>query len=219
MNKYDRIKQLAKEIGDLVVEKNKAYGDAVASVGDALRLLFPQGIAPEQYNDLGLIVRIWDKLSRIANKKDAFGENPYKDIMGYSLLGQVVNELADTGTMAPETLPPGLAPQAEGPDVSGEEAQTIIYHSRESARCPVCREYTRFMKKPFTSTVDKSPWYSCKKCQAWVTGATIKSLQWAMEYKNVCVNCEHWKTDRFSSCRKRQGEIMDCPNFTPADQD
>jgi hypothetical protein len=33
------------------------------------------------------ITRIVDKLFRIATKKDALGENPFKDIAGYGILG------------------------------------------------------------------------------------------------------------------------------------
>ena len=48
--------------------------------------MFPDGIEPEQYDDLLTIARILDKLFRIANNKDAFEENPWRDICGYSLL-------------------------------------------------------------------------------------------------------------------------------------
>ena len=48
--------------------------------------MFPDGIRPEQYDDLLTIARILDKLFRIANNKDAFNENPYQDIVGYGLL-------------------------------------------------------------------------------------------------------------------------------------
>jgi sulfate transport system permease protein len=41
----------------------------------------------EQYDDMLCIVRIIDKLFRIATAKDAFGESPYGDITGYGLLG------------------------------------------------------------------------------------------------------------------------------------
>jgi hypothetical protein len=87
--KPDRIRQLAQELGELVAAKNVAYGDAIVSVGDALRLLYPQGIRPEQYNDIGLIVRVWDKLSRVANDKGYGGESPWRDISGYGILGAV----------------------------------------------------------------------------------------------------------------------------------
>lgn len=79
----------AAEIGALVTQKNAAYGDAVARTGEFLRLLFPDGIRPEQYADALCLVRIFDKQMRIANKKDAFGESPYRDIAGYGILGVV----------------------------------------------------------------------------------------------------------------------------------
>ena len=40
------------------------------------------------------ITRVVDKLFRIANKKDAFGENPWQDIAGYGILG-TANELGE----------------------------------------------------------------------------------------------------------------------------
>lgn len=84
MTKY---KTLANKIGELVDEKNKAYGDSFNQTGDFLKLLYPSGISPEKYSDMLCIVRIFDKLKRIATAKDAFGESPYQDIVGYALLG------------------------------------------------------------------------------------------------------------------------------------
>lgn len=83
---------LATEIGNLVEEKNRAYGDSFAKTGDFLRLLYPNGIPPEKYNDALCIVRIFDKLKRIATDKDALGESPYRDIAGYALLGLRMTE-------------------------------------------------------------------------------------------------------------------------------
>jgi hypothetical protein len=80
-------RRIAAEVGDLVAEKNVAYGNAFETVNDALRLLYPNGVAPEQYGDALALVRIWDKMMRIATDKDAFGESPYRDIAGYGLLG------------------------------------------------------------------------------------------------------------------------------------
>jgi hypothetical protein len=80
---------VATEIADLTADKNAAYGDAFAKSGDFLRLLYPDGIRPEQYGDALALVRIFDKQMRVANRKDAFGENPYRDIAGYGLLGAV----------------------------------------------------------------------------------------------------------------------------------
>lgn len=78
---------LAQQIGALVAEKNAAYGSSFSKCGEFLRLLYPDGLKPEQYRDALLIVRIFDKLMRIATAKDALGENPYRDIAGYGLLG------------------------------------------------------------------------------------------------------------------------------------
>ena len=74
-------------VGELVQRKQRAYGDSFGRSGECLRQMFPDGIRPEQYDDLLTIARILDKLFRIANNKDAFNENPYQDIVGYGLLG------------------------------------------------------------------------------------------------------------------------------------
>jgi hypothetical protein len=73
-------------VGTLVSQKNEAYGDAFSQAGDVIRVLYPDGIRPEQYVDLLVTVRIVDKLFRIANKKDAFDESPWQDIAGYGIL-------------------------------------------------------------------------------------------------------------------------------------
>lgn len=77
---------IGREIGQLVTEKQKAYGDSFGKSGEILKILYPDGIRPEQYDDVLTITRIIDKLFRIATEKDALGENPYRDIGGYSLL-------------------------------------------------------------------------------------------------------------------------------------
>jgi len=74
--------EIGKEIGALVDKKNKAYGSAFDNAGSILKVLFPDGIKPEQYTDMLAIVRILDKLFRIANDKNAFNEDPYLDLCG-----------------------------------------------------------------------------------------------------------------------------------------
>ncbi len=86
---YERI---GTEVGKLVEEKNKAYGDSFAKCGDFLRLLYPSGIKPEQYGDALAQVRIFDKQMRIATDKGALGESPYRDIAGYGILGAAKDE-------------------------------------------------------------------------------------------------------------------------------
>ena len=79
--------KIAETVGALVNEKNAAYGNSFEQAGEFLRLLFPNGIPPESYDDMLCIVRIFDKLKRVATNKDAFGESPFQDIVGYGLLG------------------------------------------------------------------------------------------------------------------------------------
>jgi hypothetical protein len=78
---------VACEIGLLVRQKNAAYGSSFAKCGFFLKLLYPDGIQPSQYQDALLLVRIFDKQMRIATAKEALGENPYRDIAGYGILG------------------------------------------------------------------------------------------------------------------------------------
>ena len=75
------------EIGKLVKEKNKAYGDSFGQACKILEVLYPSGIAPHQYRDALAVTRVIDKLFRLSNKKDAFGESPWHDICGYAILG------------------------------------------------------------------------------------------------------------------------------------
>ena len=76
----------AKAIGQLVDEKNKAYGDSFRKSGDFLKLCYPNGVRPDQYSDMLTLIRIFDKQMRIATHKDAMGENPFQDIAGYGIL-------------------------------------------------------------------------------------------------------------------------------------
>ena len=88
---------LAEEIGRLVTDKNRAYGNSFVTVSKVLEILFPDGIPVSKYQDVLLFARMWDKLSRIATDENAFGESPYKDLCGYSLLGWSSSEAKKTG--------------------------------------------------------------------------------------------------------------------------
>ena len=83
----EHFKKLGSEIGELVGQKNMAYGDSFGRTGDIMRILYPNGISPGQMDDALTITRVIDKLFRVATHKDAFGESPWKDICGYGLLG------------------------------------------------------------------------------------------------------------------------------------
>ncbi len=77
---------LGKAIGALVDRKNKQYGDAFNRGGSILEVLYPDGVKPDQYRDMLGVIRVIDKLFRVANGKQG-NEDPWQDIAGYGLLG------------------------------------------------------------------------------------------------------------------------------------
>ena len=86
MNRYA---QEAINLAELITKKQIAYGDSFGQSKRIIEVMYPKGIAPEQYQDALAIIRIIDKLFRIANKKFAFDEDPWQDIAGYALLSFV----------------------------------------------------------------------------------------------------------------------------------
>lgn len=78
-----------REIGLLVEKKNAAYGSAFDKCGAYWRILYPDGIRPDQYEDALGLARDFDKSMRIATDRDALGESPWRDKAGYGILGAV----------------------------------------------------------------------------------------------------------------------------------
>lgn len=103
-----RYETRARAVGALVDEKNAAYGSAFDKAGAFLRLLYPDGIRPEQYADMLAVVRVFDKLMRIATDRDALGESPWSDVAGYALLSleRVERERAVSMSCEPAYEPP-----------------------------------------------------------------------------------------------------------------
>lgn len=73
------------DIGRLVDVKNKQYGDAFGKSGEFLKVLYPNGIKPDQYKDMLAVVRVFDKLMRVANGNQG-NENAWNDLAGYGIL-------------------------------------------------------------------------------------------------------------------------------------
>ena len=88
-NSYE---ELGKSIGALVDDKQKSYGNSFGKVHEILLVLYPNGIPTDHYRHVLAMVRILDKMFRIATDPDAFGENPYRDIAGYGMLGVGLDE-------------------------------------------------------------------------------------------------------------------------------
>lgn len=87
---------IAAEVGALVTEKNAAYGDSFSRSNEVISILYPEGIKPEQYEDFLTVIRVIDKLFRIATRKGAFGESPWMDVMGYALLAVARERVNET---------------------------------------------------------------------------------------------------------------------------
>lgn len=107
--------EIGRRIGALVAEKNACYGDSFARSDEILRILYPNGIQPEQYTDALGMIRLIDKMFRIATRKDAFGESPWTDATGYGILGVANDErrAAECGAAATEAVGTKMPSQAE----------------------------------------------------------------------------------------------------------
>lgn len=94
VNNYEKI---AQEIGKLVEQKQRAYGNSVDVTEELFQVWLKRyqnkdntyTIPSELLSHLLLMVRMVDKINRIVTnpKGDLMGENPYSDLVGYSLIG------------------------------------------------------------------------------------------------------------------------------------
>jgi len=79
---------IGEQVGGLVTEKQAAYGDMIRGNQEVFKILYPDGIKPDQYPDALLVLRVMDKIGRITRgNKKAFGESPWRDVCGYAILG------------------------------------------------------------------------------------------------------------------------------------
>lgn len=77
--------EIGRQIGELVDTKNKQYGDAFNKTGEFLKILYPNGIEVEDYASVLALVRVFDKMMRIANGNQG-DENAWNDLAGYGIL-------------------------------------------------------------------------------------------------------------------------------------
>jgi len=72
-------------IGRMLDEKQQNYGDSFHKCPAVLKVLYPDGIPVDQYENVLWMARILDKLFRLA-KGMPDAEDPIRDIAGYALL-------------------------------------------------------------------------------------------------------------------------------------
>jgi hypothetical protein len=81
------IRQECKDICDLLLTKNRSYGNSFASPLN----IFSRGLPA----DSQLLVRIDDKLSRVALGTEEMNEDTVIDLIGYLVLWRVLKRLQD----------------------------------------------------------------------------------------------------------------------------
>tara|TARA_R110002167_G_scaffold12602_8_gene53549 strand:- start:717 stop:1061 length:345 start_codon:yes stop_codon:yes gene_type:complete len=91
----DKIKQKCNEVRDLLLSKNKSYGNSV----------FERGVVFDVEPIYAIKARINDKLNRLRNNDRTFSsENDLQDLTGYLILLQVmIDDVKSKGTDAPLT--------------------------------------------------------------------------------------------------------------------
>ena len=77
---------IAFELSSMLEDKNRQYGDSYARMQHVLPVFFPNGVPADRLLDAIFILRIVDKLMRIASNQPDDMEDPVKDIAGYAIL-------------------------------------------------------------------------------------------------------------------------------------
>lgn len=75
-----------------VAQKNNDYGSAFEQIEEILKVLYPNGVPVHQYGNMSLLVRMLDKVCRLANEREKFyNEDSWDDLIGYCFVGKVSN--------------------------------------------------------------------------------------------------------------------------------
>jgi len=78
---------IARDVASMVKEKNRGYGNAFQKVSHILSILFPNGIPTNKYHDVAILIRVLDKICRIATANDKGArKDAWLDLTGYGLL-------------------------------------------------------------------------------------------------------------------------------------
>jgi|GEM_PF-1366844 len=120
----DDYEEIGASIGRLIQEKQAAYGDSFNRSNEILRVLYPEGVTPDKYRDFLAVTRVIDKLFRIATDRDALGESPWRDVMGYALLSLAHQEEERVISFTPDEIKKAVISEYE--EVYGVETPPKI---------------------------------------------------------------------------------------------
>lgn len=110
-DKTKAITDVGLKVTKITAEKNLAYGDSAVVTEGILRNLFPDGIPVEKYRNALLIVRVQDKMVRLAQgEPGAFEEDEWEDVAGYGILGAAIGRFEQQEEAAP-FLPDSIRPK------------------------------------------------------------------------------------------------------------
>lgn len=95
--------QMLEFVAQEVSEKNIKYGDSFYLCPRFLLWLYPSGISADKLVNAIFIIRILDKISRLAVSAEGDEEDPLKDILGYSMLAYYYNRQYNPDIIEKET--------------------------------------------------------------------------------------------------------------------
>lgn len=104
----DKFRRISNDLARLVERKQRQYGDSATRSEEILRVLYPSGVRPKDYPGLLLLVRVLDKLSRVAEGCQG-DENPWRDIAGYAMLALAREEATDSAETFEEEAEPATS--------------------------------------------------------------------------------------------------------------
>lgn len=200
-DREEKLREAAEEIGELVAEKNRAYGDSALTSARALELLYPEGIEPKDYTDVLLISRVWDKLKRIATDREALGENPWQDIVGYGLLGVVKDEERERASAWEPRLSRSFFTEGKSQE---PDLRAVVEAIRNAPGTPGAMRQAAGSKLCVgcgyeTFGVNKDP-YICEKC--------MQALRKERRDQGRCLECgvdlPNTNASLCSKCREKQ---------------
>lgn len=84
---FEEWRGLGLEVADLVAARNETYGNSIGKSAEILAVIWPDGIPPEAIPWAHYVIRIVDKLNRIAAAPEKLEvvRDAFVDIAGYGL--------------------------------------------------------------------------------------------------------------------------------------
>jgi hypothetical protein len=205
--------QIGTAAGAITEEKNRAYGSSFTTAGAAMRLLYPNGIGIDQMADALVLVRIWDKLMRIATDRDALGESPYHDIIGYSILGVHMHQAAEGEPQAPcgSVSAEVAAKKSQAPSDSALPSAPPLTTLNASASSDRSSAMPSSPESPNTSA-STGALASTATVAALFASASEKERQQRQQAESYQLSCGLTPKDRlrFGLLRNSRGECAQC---------